>query len=140
LPKQINGKNKIILKDTLYAPDITFMLISIGKCNNAGYKMTLEGQKCVIKNKKGTILLQAPKYCGLYRVGYQPIQFITNLCLNSIDMHKQLGHILQKSMKALFNQGMILGLELKTSKDKIICDVCIKSKITCKPLPKESRE
>jgi hypothetical protein len=66
LPAQINGKNKIILKDTLYAPDIAFHLISIGKCNDAGYKMTLAGQKCIIKNKNGMILLQAPKYHGLY--------------------------------------------------------------------------
>jgi hypothetical protein len=35
---------------------------------------------------------------------------------------------------------MVLGLELRSSKDKIICDACIKSKITRKPLPKESRE
>jgi hypothetical protein len=36
LPAQINGKNhRIILKNTLYVPDITFTLISIGKCDNA---------------------------------------------------------------------------------------------------------
>jgi hypothetical protein len=55
-------------------------------------------------------------------------------------MHKWLSHISQKSMKALFEQGMVLGLELRSSKDKVICDACIKSKITRKPLPKESRE
>jgi hypothetical protein len=43
-------------------------------------------------------------------------------------------------MKMLFNQGMVLGLELKATKDNIVCDACIKSKITQKPLPKESRE
>jgi hypothetical protein len=63
-----------------------------------------------------------------------------NLCLDPIDMHKQLGHISQKSMDALFDQCIILGLILKPSKDKIICNACTKSKITCKPLPKESTE
>jgi hypothetical protein len=140
LPEQINGKNKIILKDMLYAPDIAFTLISIRKCDNAGYKIIFAGQKCIIKNKKGTILLQAPKYHGGYRVDHQPTQFTMNLCLEPIDMHKQLRYISQKSMKALFDQGLTLGLKLKTSKDKIVCDVGIKSKITCKPLPKESRE
>jgi hypothetical protein len=81
LPEQINGKNKIILKDTLYMPDIAFKLISIRKCDNAGYKMPFVGQKYIIKNKKDTILLQAPKYCGLYQVDHQPTQFTTNLCL-----------------------------------------------------------
>jgi hypothetical protein len=35
---------------------------------------------------------------------------------------------------------MVLGLKLKPFKDKVICNACIRSKITCKPLPKESRE
>jgi hypothetical protein len=43
---QINGKNhKITLKDTLYVPDITLTLISIGKCDDTGYKTTFVGQK-----------------------------------------------------------------------------------------------
>jgi hypothetical protein len=67
LPAQINGKNhKITFKDILYAPDIAFMLISIGKCDNARYKTIFAGQKCIIRDKKGMILLQAPKYHGLY--------------------------------------------------------------------------
>ena len=86
------------------------------------------------------ILLQAPKYHGLYRIDHQPAEFTTCMCLDSFEMHKRLGHISQKSMKALFDQGLVLGLELKSLKDKIICDACIKAKITHKPLPKESRE
>ena len=35
---------------------------------------------------------------------------------------------------------MIHGIELDSIGDKIICDVCIKLKITCKPLPKDSGE
>jgi hypothetical protein len=52
------------------------------------------GQKCIIKNKKGIILLQAPKYHSLYQVDHQPTQFTTNLCLDPIDMYKLLRHIL----------------------------------------------
>ena len=33
---------------------------------------------------------------------------------------------------------MILGIELNSIGDKITCDACIKSKITCQPLPKKS--
>jgi hypothetical protein len=134
------NNNKIILKNTLYAPDITFTLISIGKCDDAGYKTTFTGQQCTIMNKSGTILLKAPKYHGLYRVDQRPAKLTAYTCLNPFEMHKRLGHISQKSIKMLFDQGMILGLKLKTTKDKIVCDACIKSKIMRKPLPKESRE
>jgi hypothetical protein len=49
----------------LYAPDIAFTLISIGKCDNAGYKTIFADQKCMIASKAGVVLLQAPKYHGL---------------------------------------------------------------------------
>jgi hypothetical protein len=86
------------------------------------------------------ILFQAPKYHGLYHINQQPAEFTAYMCLNPFEMHKWHGHISQKSMKTLFNKGMVLGLKLKAIKDKIICDACIKSKITGKPLLKESRE
>jgi hypothetical protein len=39
---------KIMLKNMLYAPDIAFTLISIEKCDDAGYKTTFASQKCII--------------------------------------------------------------------------------------------
>jgi hypothetical protein len=35
---------------------------------------------------------------------------------------------------------MIQGIELNSIKGDITCDACIKSKIACKPLPKEPRD
>src|SRR3979490_1563238 len=55
-------------------------------------------------------------------------------------IHKKIGHISTKALKYLVNRGMVLGLELKNLDGKIACDVCIRSKITCKPLPKELGE
>ena len=50
---KFNGKPvKITLKDTLYAPQITFTLISIGRCDDAGYHAEFVHNKCIIKNLK----------------------------------------------------------------------------------------
>jgi hypothetical protein len=69
LPIKCNGKSQnITLKDMLYAPDITFTLISIGKCDDTGYKTMFVDQKCTITSKASVVLLQAPKYHGLYRI------------------------------------------------------------------------
>ena len=39
MPIKICGRDvNVMLKDTLYVPDIAFTLISIGKCNDAGYQ------------------------------------------------------------------------------------------------------
>jgi Integrase core domain/GAG-pre-integrase domain len=61
-------------------------------------------------------------------------------CLLAIEVHRKLGHISQKSLKYLLEHNMILGVEKQSIGDKINCDACIQSKITCKPLPKEPRE
>ena len=57
-----------------------------------------------------------------------------------MEVHKKLGHLSQKSLRYLLNHGMVLGILKKSMNDKISCDACIKSKMTCKPLPKESRD
>ena len=46
--------------------------------------------------------------------------------------------ISQKTLSHLLKHGMILGIELDSIGEKITCDACIKSKITCKSLPKDS--
>ena len=59
----------IILKDTLYAPDMTLTVISISKIASTGYSVIFEGKYCKIKNKTGTIIgkIEA-RPNGLYQV------------------------------------------------------------------------
>ena len=56
----------------------------------------------------------------------------------AIQVHKKLGHILQKTLSHLLKHGMILGIELYSIGEKITCNACNKSKITHKSLPKDS--
>ena len=66
LSTRANGKRgDIILKETLYTPSIVFTLISIGRCNNAGYQTEFMYQKCVTKNSAQKLLMQPPKLNGL---------------------------------------------------------------------------
>ena len=65
---KFNGKPvKITLKDTLYALQIAFTVISIGRCDNASYHAEFAHNKSIIKNSEGRIILQAPKLHDLYR-------------------------------------------------------------------------
>ena len=57
---------------------------------------------------------------------------------SAIEIHKKLGHILQKTLSHLLKHGMILGIGLNSVDQKITCNACIKSKITRKSLPKVS--
>ena len=128
------------MKDTLYAPKIAVTLVSIGQCDDAGYRTEFSHQKCVIRSANGKTLLQAPKLHGLYRLDNELVKNRTYQSLTAFEVHKKLGHISYNALKHLLNHGMIQGIELDSIGDKITCDMCIRSKITCKPLPKESGE
>ena len=86
------------------------------------------------------MLLQAPKLHGLYHLDNELVKNQTYQSLTAFEVHKKLGDISYNALNHLLNHGMIHGIELDSIGDKIICDACIKSKITCKPLPKESGE
>ena len=58
--------------------------------------------------------------------------------LTDIEIHKKLRHISQKTLRYLLKHSMILGIELNSIGDKSTCNLCIKSKITCKSVPKDS--
>ena len=92
----------------------------------------------MIKSTTGKTLLQAPKLDGLYHLDNELAKNQAYQCLMAMEIHKKLRHISQKALKHLLKHGMIQGIELDSIGDKITCDACIKSKTTCKPLPKDS--
>ena len=122
----------------LYAPKIAFTLISIGQCNDARYHTEFSHQKCVIKSATSKMLLQAPKLYGLYHLDNELSKDQIHPCLTAIEVHKRLRHVSEKALRHLLKHSIILGIGLNSIGGKITCDVCIKSKITCKSLPKES--
>ena len=58
----------------------------------------------------------------------------------TVDVHKKLGHISYKALKYLLKHSMIQGIQLDSIGKKMTCNVCIKAKITRKPIPKEAGE
>ena len=120
LTTRVAGKNiDIHLKDTLYAPKIAFTLTSIGQCDNAGYHTEFAYQKCVIKSATSKILLQALKLYGLYRMNNEMSKDLSYQSFSAIEIHKKLGHILQKTLSHLMKHGMILGIGLNSIGQKI---------------------
>ena len=126
----------------LYAPKIAFTLISIGWCDDAGYHTKFAHQKCVIKSATGKVLLHALKLYGLYRMDNEISKDQSYQSFSAIKkkIHKKLGHISQKTLSHLLKHGMILGIGLNSVDPKITCNVCVKSKITRKALPKNLRQ
>ena len=89
-------------------------------------------------NNQDIITLQAPKLHGLYRLDNELAKNEAYQSLMAIEVHKKLGHISHKALRHLLKHGMIQGIQLDSIGDKITFNACFKSKITCKPLPKDS--
>jgi hypothetical protein len=89
IPTKIQGRNvDVSLKDTLYAPDIAFTLISLGRCDDAGFQTFFDHQKCIVKDKARKTLIEAPKFHGLYRLDHKPSN-ITACPSLPVDIHKK---------------------------------------------------
>ena len=61
-----NGETKTLLKETLHAPDMAFMLISVSRLDHANCSVTFKGGICTIKNSTGRTMATVPQSTGLY--------------------------------------------------------------------------
>lgn len=99
VPNQ-SGQTDITLKDTLYVPDMSTLLISVAKMTKAGYKVTF-ANKCIhIVDPKGSELFSVPETDGLYIVPtiHQPEEH-AKIALTPNQLHECLGHISYISAK-----------------------------------------
>ena len=92
----------------------------------------------MIESSTSKTLLQAPNIYELYHLDNEQPKNFACPCLTAVDIHKRLAHISHKASKYLLKHGMIQDIQLNSIGDKITCDTCIKYKITCKSIPKES--
>ena len=57
-----------MLQDVLYCPDLCYMLVSLAKCDTAGFTVLLKDKCCSIKDSNGHQIGRIPQYDGLYRM------------------------------------------------------------------------
>jgi hypothetical protein len=61
-------KTKVILKDSIHAPDMAFTLLSISRLDQAGFSVTFNKGMCTIRNPKGRSIATVPHSDGLYQI------------------------------------------------------------------------
>lgn len=63
-----NGSHhtKAILKDTVYAPDMAFTLVSVSHLNDVNCAVVFKNHMCTIKNSSGRTMATLPCSEGLY--------------------------------------------------------------------------
>ena len=63
-----NKSTAVTLQDVLYCPDLGYTLVSLVKCDTAGFTVVLKDRSCFIKDSKGIQIGKIPQKQGLYRV------------------------------------------------------------------------
>jgi Integrase core domain/GAG-pre-integrase domain len=130
----------ITLKDVLYCQDLACTLISLVRCDKAGFIVLLRDQHCTIRDQKGTTVGRILRKEGLYKVEHKPPTESANAVqkIPSIDeLHRQMGHISPRAIKNLLVKGIITGIEVDKQSVPTFCTSCAKGKMTRKPILKE---
>ena len=126
-------KQKAILENCLYIPEIGMNLLSLGKLAQKELNIQFYKQKCFIERPKKIIAT------GYYRNNLSifdttiitPIsREIACLSVKQDIWHQRMGHIGYKALKELPNA--VKGVEKTKEIKNIDCDVCIQAKMTAK--------
>ena len=134
----------VILKDSVYVPDLTFTLISIFRLDLARCSALFKDGKCVILYPDGrtvaTLLLSNGLYCLVAeRPAMTPdhAQLATTK-MNINETHQKFGHIAHAAVKHMIKTGMITGIKFDPEYKPEFCKLSAKSKSNCQLFPKES--
>ena len=134
--------SQILLKDTLYAPDLCLTVVSIGHIVKAGYTVQFAESSCDIKRgENGPIIgCISASANGLFKVDHAFTATDESALAKPIDilmLHRRLGHISVNAIRTLICAGSITGIQLIDNFPPFICDSCEYAKTTQKAIRKE---
>jgi hypothetical protein len=136
------SSTSITLKDILYAPNLSNTVISVNRISLAGYSITFEDSKCIIKDKRWNMVIGiipvSPN--GLYKVEHAYAAIIAPERVSLVMLHHRLVHIGPHAIRTLICRGAVEGIELTDDNTLFACDSCKQAKSTRKPIRKEQEE
>ena len=124
VPKADGKSTKVLLKDVLYAPDISVTLISISKIASAGFKVLFERSLMKISNAKEKLVGEISVDGGLYYVKHSNHIAVAMTTISPDELHRRMGHISIEAAKSLVNKGLVEGITLDDSQASSPCNSC----------------
>lgn len=127
---------EITLNETCYSRDVRENLLSIGKLDDGGARITIENGEMTVAHAGETIFV-AKKVGGIYWASFEVLKPTANLALavkESNELwHRRFGHISMRSILTMNKQGAVKGLDNKVTDDLDFCSCCVRSKKTRDP-------
>ena len=141
IPKdQYGNTGTLVLKDTLYCPNMPNTLVSIGKLDDSGYKFEISnGILWIYDGQQGTTIGRIPKDNGLYKINdatdgeYALIAKERTMSL--YDLHCILGHVNYDYLLDLMKKEKLTGIKLDPNQmERRECTTCLRGKATRKAI------
>ena len=111
-----DGKASTVrLEGCWLAPDFKVNLVSTGRLNDAGLTSTFSPDKaCRVTTKRGAVLLRGSRRaCGCVLDARIVRRAATALAATTLEgWHCRCGHVSYRSLKAMIDQGLVVGLDL----------------------------
>jgi hypothetical protein len=133
-----------LLKNTVYAPDMAFTLISVGRLDKGNCSVTFQKGMCTICNPEGHIMGTIPRANSLYcliTAGKGTSLNYANIATGKMSIseaHRKLGHISHSSIRNAISTRRITGIELDMDLKPEFCEPCAKAKSARHPFPQKS--
>jgi hypothetical protein len=126
---------KLLLRDVLHVPAVTYTLVSLGILDEEGYKIQIGGGHLSIRSPSGEEVGQVERTpCRLYKVTHPPESANAVEPLSVMELHRRLGHITVASTRKLVDSGAIVGVSLDPNLEETTCNACIFARATWLPI------
>ena len=136
-----NGQSStsVLLKDTLYAPQIGVTIVSVSRIAKAGYLVSFEDNCCNIRKgeDKQTVGSIPANGNGVYKVEHALTASAAFEQVSIHTLHRRLGHVSLDSIRNLTRNNAIAGVQVIDDGSPSICDSCEYAKATRKVIQKE---
>lgn len=144
---QFNDANekfiKVEMKNVMCVENLSENFISVGKLIEIGWIVSFDKYGCNIKYSENEAFATIKKSINnMYEIEcLEKVSIIkelkhSNACQHQ--WHRKLGHRDPDAIKQLVNQKLADGIEMSDCGIRIVCDCCMKSKMTRSSFPKKS--
>ena len=136
----VNGKTKLCtIRNVKHVPTLRYQLLSVTAMAALGVRCVLDDDGAVLMRKSNKHILATGSIVnGLYALDTCSFADDTALVADLGLWHKRLAHVSTAGIKAMVDQGVVKGIQLRSSDDPDTCVGCILGKSHRSPIPKSS--
>jgi hypothetical protein len=135
-------KTRVTFKKAVHAPNMANTLISIGRLDEANYRVEFGNGECKIYAPYGMAIGIAAKLDRLYRpiLHFEEPKTAAAAAkkISMRDAHRLLGHISYQAVRHAIKTGAVVGIDVDLSSPEDFCEACAQAKPHRKPFPTEA--